>query len=153
MCCLSPSVKSLKVLSPNRTRQCEQPGQDFLAVGLWHSFAQARSRWASRRSESNVFSQTCFLSDELVLAGQEFRAVDEVGPLSIGLFQWVSARGQSPIAGRGASQDTAPEVSRMCQNITDSTASSVCSSCLFRWQWTIGAESVPLERTFGCLEI
>lgn len=60
--------------------------------------------------------------------------MDEVGLLSVGVFQWVSARELSPIAGRAASQDTAPEVSKMCQNITDSTASSGCSSCLFRWQ-------------------
>lgn len=123
-------------LETKHTSLCEELGQDFLAGGLWRNFAQARSRRPSR-STSNLFSQICLLTDQrkhLDLARQELRAVDEVGPLLIGTFQWVRAREQSLIAGSGANQDTVPDVSRMCQKIIDSTASSGCSSCLFRWQ-------------------
>lgn len=142
-------------LEPNHTSLCKELGQDFLAVGWWRSFAQARSRWPSR-SRSNLFSWTCLLTDQrkhLALGRQELKVVDEVVPLLIGTFQRVRAREQTLIAGSGVDQDTVPDVSWMCWNVIGSTASSGCSSCLFRWQWMIRAESVHQKISFQCLKI
>lgn len=98
-------------LEPKHTSVCEKLGQDFRAVGLWHRFAQARSRWPSR-SRSNLFSQICLLTDgkkkHLYLARQELRVVGEVEPLLISMFQWVRAKERSG-AGSGANQDAVPD--------------------------------------------